>query len=253
MEDQLPDFTGMETPAPEAATEAEQPQAVETPQEAAPAPEPQPEAEPAVVDPATGQPVPLATFLDMRDRATAAEREARTLREWRQQQEEAARRQQEIPDRTEDPEGYEAHREAAQREQFRVMYRNASKRFATLEHGQDAVTAAEKWYDEQGRHDPFFNQKVWTSEDPYGVVLAEWQRSQLLSKVDPTDYDAFLAWKRQQAGQAPAQPQPAAGAPAAPPARPAAPRPSIAAAPSAGASSDPAVKNGDETYREMFG
>lgn len=260
MDKDLPDFL---SDAPQGAPEAAQepaapaegasPGAIQAEPEASPAPgaEPAPEAAPA--DQQQHGFVPIAALLDERDRRQASEGEAERLRQWRQQEEERARRQQtQVPDRVEDPEGYEAHREAVINEQFRVMHRTASKRFATMEHGQDAISAAEKWYDEKGRHDPFFNQKVWTSDDPYGVVIAEWKRSQFLEKADPNEYDAFLVWKAQQAAQAPAAAPPAAGAPSAPPAAPTPPRASLAGGPSAGRVAAPIPRDGADTYAAMF-
>lgn len=251
MDNGLPDFAGADEPA---VTETAQPQEAAQPaaEPALEAPQPAPaEAAPAV-EPEAPQPeqqpgfVPLAALLDERDRRQATEAEARRLREWRQQQEAEARRQP-APDRESDPEGYEAYRDQRFQAAMYDQKLTFSQRMAVLEHGADAVKAAKDWYDSEGSRDPYLDRKVAASEDPYGVVLAEWKRQKVLSSVDPNDLDAFLAWKAQN------QPQSAAGAPAAPPARPAAPRPSIAAAPSAGASSDPSVKGGDDTYREMFG
>lgn len=264
MDDDLPDFSGEQTPAPETATQAPEPAAPvavapqsdpATPPAAA---QPQPATEapanpnPSDAEQAAAMHVPLATFLDMRDRANAAQTEARQLREWRAQQEAAARRQP-PPSREEDPEGYEQHREQRFQSALYDQKLSFSERMAVRDHGKEAVDAAKAWYDSYAAQDPFFDRKVASSPDPYEVVIAEWKRQQLLTRIAPDDFEAFQAWKAAQAGQPPANPNPAAGAPLAPPARPAAPRPSLASAPSAGSSSDPAAKGGDETYREMFG
>lgn len=263
MEDELPDFAGLDTPAPEAVVEAQP--APEAPQEAtqqAPAapvaeasPQPALEAAQTVVDPATGQHVPLPTFLDMRDRATLAEKRAKELEDWRRQQEAAAQRQP-PPNPQEDPAGYLAHQEQRFNQQIYSMKMGQSRRFAEMQHGPEVVKTAFDWGASRCDQDPYFNEKVRASDDPIGFVVAEWKRDQVASKIDPSELEAFLAWKAAQPPQQPGQPSPAtptAGAQQSPPVRPAAPRPSIAAAPSAGASSDPAQKGGDEAYREMFG
>ena len=261
MEDELPDFAGLDTPAPQAVVEAqpapEAPQEAPQPAPAAPvaeaSPQPAPEATQTVVDPATGQHVPLPTFLDMRDRATLAEKRAKELEDWRKQQEAAAQRQP-PPNPQEDPAGYAAHQEQRFNQQLYSMKMGQSRRFAEMQHGPGVVKTAFDWGLARCDQDPFFNEKVRANDDPIGFVVAEWKRDQVASKIDPSELEAFLAWKAAQAGQAPANPQNiTAGAPTAPPARPAAPRPSIAAAPSAGATGAPVPKDGGETYQEMFG
>lgn len=258
--DDLPDFSGEQSPAPDApqvqepaATPAPAPQeAPATPPPADPAQPAPVAADPSLAEQAAAQHVPLSTFLDMRDKATAAEKRAKELETWRQQQEAAARRQP-PPSREEDPDGYEEHRDQRFQAALYEQKLSFSERLAVGAHGKDAVAAAKSWYDEYATQDPFFDRKVASSADPYEVVITEWKRQQLLTRIDPNDIDAFQAWKAAQAGQAPAAPNPAAGAPSAPPARPQAPRASIAAAPSAGASADPRPMDGDETYRSMFG
>ena len=259
MDKDLPDFL---SDAPQAAPEAAQEpaaqaevapsEAAQAPPEANPAPAPDPAPEAAPADPQQHGFVPIAALLDERDKRQAADAEAQRLRQWRQQQEEMARRQP-PPSLDEDPHGFHEH----QAQQFQsALYDQKlafSQRMAVVEHGKDAVEAAKAWYDSYAAQDPFFDRKVASSEDPYGVVIAEWKRQQLLSKVDPTDLDAFLAWKAQQAGQAPAvNPNAPAGAPMAPPGAPKPPRPSMAAAPSAGSHSAPAAKDGADQFKSMF-
>lgn len=266
MDRDLPDFL---SDAPQAAPDAPQ-----TPETVAQAPAPQPEAPatppaadpappaPAAAEPATATPsdaqqaaamnVPLATFLDMRDRANRSEQEARNLREWRQQQEAAARRQP-PPSLEEDPQGFHQH----QQQQFNAaIYEQRltfSRSLNELKHGADTVNAAFEWGAARCDQDPFFNEKVRASADPIGFVVNEWRRDQVASTVDPSELEAFRAWKAAQAGQPPANPQNPAAAAHAPPAPPAAPRPSIAAAPSAGLVQQPAPRGGEETFARMFG
>lgn len=239
--------------APEAAP-ASPPEGVSTPPaQAAPA-APQPEA--------PAHAVPLTTFLDVRDKLSAAEKEAKELREWRQQQEEAARRRPppEAPDPQEDPVGYAHH----QRETFGQMMfeqaRDSSRRFAELQHGKDLVDQAWEWAASQidddlaaNRPSPL-NLQVQRSRDPAGFVVEEFRKHQMLSEVSslsPDDLAAFHQWRaNQQPGQPGAAPQ--AAAPAAPPASPAPPRASIAAAPSAGANGGTVPRDGAATFDAMF-
>lgn len=262
MEDELPDFAGVRDIAPEAPVEPQVQAAPEAPQELAPqlpatpvaeaAPQPAPESGQTVVDPATGQHVPLPTFLDMRDRANAAEKRAKELEDWRRQQEQQARRQP-PPSREQDPEGYAVYREHEFGQQLYSMKMASSRRFAEMSHGPDVVKTAFEWGAGRCDQDPFFNEKVRQSDDPIGLVVEEWRRDQVAAKVDPSDFEAFLAWKAtQQPGQqAPANP--AAPQAQQPGVRPAAPRPSIAAAPSAGATPDPQGMDGQAAYQSMFG
>jgi hypothetical protein len=265
--DDLPDFLGGEpapapqaSPAPETAAPAAEAPASEGPARgpdgkfAAASPEPAPAAAPApaalAVD-AQGHVVPLATFLDTRDRLTVAEKEAKELREWRAQQEAAARRQP-VPDRETDPAAYEAHQRAAFDARLYEQARDMSHRLAIVEHGPQVVDAAFNWGVQRCDTDPFFNEKVRASKDPVGMVVAEWRREQALAKVgDPAELDAFLAWKATQAGAAPAPGQPTPQA--APPAAIAAPRQSLAASPSAGAHAEAIPRDGEAAFGAMFG
>lgn len=252
MKDDLPDFVGGEpTPAPEpVAAPAAAPETPVAAPAATVAPDPAPAA-PAAPVADLGHHVPLPTFLDLRDKFTAAEKEAKELRDWRQQQEAQARRAP-VPDRDEDPDGYEAHRQAAVQGELYDQRLDMSRFMAEQRHGQQVVEAAYAWGLQRCDQDPHFNAKVASSRDPVGVVVAEWRRDQVASKVDPTKYDAFLAWEATQAGAAPqpGQPQPAA-APAAP-MKPVAPRPSLAGGPSAGDVSAPIPRDGEATFDRMF-
>lgn len=237
------------TPEPEGPVRDEKGRFVPTAAEPAPAaaapaaePTPAPAAEPAP------QHVPLATFLDVRDKLNDAERRARDLQTWREQQEAASRRPR--PSRDEDPEAYEAHQRQTIDDSMFAMRRDFSRNFAVVTHGQEAVDAAFTWGVEKCDQDPHFNAKVRGHPDPVGFVVAEWRRDQVASKVDPKEYDAFLAWKA--SGGMTAAPAPAApGAPA--PTAPVAPRASLAAAPSAGAHAGAVPRDGEQTFDAMFG
>lgn len=255
--DELPDFAGENEPVTETLAEAPQQPAAEPSQEpqpeaaATPAPEPEPQApEPTPQPQAEQLQAPLSALLDEREKRQAAERKAQELQQWRDQQEAQFRRQQQqVPDRFADPEAYEQFAAAQQQAALFELRRDMSRQMAEVRHGPDVVKAAFDWGASLCDRDPHFNAKVKASPDPMGLVVEEWKRDQLLQRLDPNDLDAFQQWKAQQAGATPAAP--AVGAQ--PPARPAAPRPSIATAPSAGASSDPRVKDGGEVFQEMFG
>lgn len=264
---ELPDFLSDEpsrasepTPAPEPAAQPEPqptPEASQgqprdekgkfAPIAAQPAPDPAPQPAPQPEPQPVAHSVPLPTFLEMRDKLTHTEGELKRLTEWREQQEAQARRQP-VPDPEQDPDGYRQYERQTIDEGMFVMRRDFSRQFAVQTHGQEAVDAAWKWGVERCDADPHFNAKVRSHPDPAGFVVSEWKRDQVASKVDPTEYDAFLAWKAaggQQAALAPA-PQPA------PTPAPAAPRPSLAAAPSAGASASVEAVTGEERFSRMF-
>lgn len=233
-------------PTPEPVAEGPQrgPDGRFAPVEAPPPAEPPPA---APVEPAHH--VPLTTFLDVRDKLSAAEKEARELREWRQQQE-AERNRQPPPNRDEDPEAYEAHRQAMVADELFVQRRDFSREIATIKHGDQVVNAAFEWGASLCDRDPHFNAKVRSHPNPMEFVVSEWRRDQVASKVDPNDYDAFLAWKASGgASPAPAQPAPTA----APTPAPAAPRPSLASGPSAGAHAGAIPRDGQATFDAMFG
>jgi len=265
---ELPDFLSDE---PRAASEAEAPAPVSEPV-AQPAPQPTPEqpegpqrgpdgrfapVEPAATPtPETPQAapvepahvIPLTTFLDVRDKLSAAEKEARELRAWREQQE--AQSRQPLPSRDEDPEAYEAHQRQAMDDSMFVMRRDFSRNFANITHGQQTVDAAFEWGADLCGKDPHFNAKVRAHPDPVNFVVSEWKRDQVASKVDPSRYEAFLAWEAS-GGASPAPAQP--GAQPAPTPAPVAPRPSLAGGPSAGASSGAIPRDGEATFDAMFG
>lgn len=237
---------------PKAAPEAAAPASTDAPAPAA-APAPGAPAEPAPADPAA-HPVPLATFLDTRDRAAKAEARAKELEAKIAEQE--AKSRQPIPDRNQDPEAFEDFRAQQYEERLLNMTLNNSERFATISHGKETVDQAKAWALERFQADPLYHQKVMSSSDAYELVVQDFKQSQAMTALnDPGALDAFLAWRATQAAapqagqplQAP-QPAPAIRAPA-----PVAPRASLAGAPSAGRSSAPEARDGASTFGAMFG
>lgn len=238
---ELPDFLGGED-APEIETAA--PAVAETapqPEQATPAGDtPVPVGQEAPAEPPVAQHVPLATFLDLRDRANNAEKEAKELREWRQQQE--AQRRQPAPQMDmSDP-------VAVMAEVAFETRRDTSLDLARMRHGDELVSAAFEWAGKRCDDDPVFNNQIRRSNDVGKFIVDAFQRDQMVSQVNPNDYAAFQAWKASQPQQPGAVPQGHA-----PPASPAAPRASLAAAPSASSSAAPAPRDGASTYESMFG
>lgn len=236
-------------------------------------------AEPVAAAPAAAQPVaepvaqpeaqhiPLAAHLDERERRQAAERQRDELqaridadeRQRQQQAREAAVKAApvQIPDPATDPQGFAAFQQQQMEDRLFFQRRDDSRRFAVLEHGKDVTDAAFQWGAARCDTDPSFNARVRASQYPMDLVVNEWRQAQAVEKfgsIDPKDYDAFTAWKATQPGaQQPGASQQQQTHAAAPPgAAPAAPRPSLAAAPSAGAASEPRGEDGDEVFDGMF-
>lgn len=186
---------------------------------ASPAPEPEPAHQP-VAQPEPGH-VPLAAMLEERDKRKALEEQLRALQS---RQPEPV----EIPDVLEDPQGYhDALNQQFQQRDYQTRLHFSEKLAATV-HGAETFAKAKEWGIERCNADPHFNARVASSIDPYEIVVAEYLKDQIASKVTISDFEAFQAWKA-------AQEQAAAMQPAAPAASPApAPSRSLASAPSAG-------------------
>lgn len=195
--------------------------------------------EPAPVEVATPAPapqeapppahVPISALMDERDKRKAMEAQLSALQA---QQQRAAPPP---PDRYDDPEGYEAFQEARFQQAIYETRRDMSKRFAEMQHTPEVVAIAHEWALNRAASDPEFNAKAFASPDPYGFAVAEMRKEQLLQtvdpgKFDPAQYQQFLTWQAQQAGQGQQQ---QAFAPV--PSQPPQPLPvSLATAPSAG-------------------
>ncbi|MBV8683546.1 MAG: hypothetical protein JO111_11765 [Caulobacteraceae bacterium] len=169
--------------------------------------------------------VPLSAVLDERERRQAAE--AR-LAEYEALQREALvqAQQAELP--------------PAERVEQALYAQNlrASRRFAEREYGRDAISALHDWAVARCDADPFFNQQMLASEDPYEAARQAWQSEQVLARVRPSDLGDYEAWRTARAASA-AQGSPPGGFPQ----QPAPPR-SLANAPNAGGSGLPEVQFG---------
>lgn len=202
------------------------------------APEPQPEpAQEAPAEPEAAEPeakpepqnVPLGAMLDERDKRNAEKARADRL-EAELAQMRAQQQPQQVPDRWEDPDGFDAYQDQKIQQALYQQNLRWSERIATTEHGKETVEQAKTWGIDRCNTDPYFNAKVAASPDPVGFVVNEWKREQIAAQVSPEDLTEFQAWKAAQA-----QLQTAPSVEAAPPNSPRSlPPRSLASAPSAG-------------------
>ncbi|HEY2051190.1 MAG TPA: hypothetical protein VGH03_17765 [Caulobacteraceae bacterium] len=171
--------------------------------------------------------VPLSAVLDERERRQAAE--AR-LAEYEALQREAMAQVQ------------EAELPPAERVEHALYAQNlrASRRFAEREYGKGAIAALHDWAVARCDADPFFNQQMLASEDPYEAAYRSWQSEQVLARVSPTDLADYEAWR---AARAAAVSAARGSGPGGFPRQPAPPR-SLANAPNAGGSGLPEVQFG---------
>jgi hypothetical protein len=171
--------------------------------------------------------VPLSAVLDERERRQAAE--AR-LAEYEALQREAVAQAQ------------DAELPPAERVEHALYAQNlrASRRFAEREYGKGAIAALHEWAVSRCDADPFFNQQMLASEDPYEAAYRAWQSEQVLARVSPTDLADYESWKAARATALSAARGPGPGGF---PQQPAPPR-SLANAPNAGGSGLPEVQFG---------
>jgi hypothetical protein len=213
-----------ETPAVEAPPVAETPVVEE-----APATETSEEAPPAVEAPVVeeqkgGQEVPLPTFLDMRDRAKAAEARLAELEAKKPEPTE-------VPDPYDDPKGFAAHvkREAealATNNRFQL-----SDVIARREFGADTVQTATDWALDRAKSDPSFAQQYMREAHPIDWIVRQHKEA-----ADIEDYRKDPAAFARRILEASGEAAPATTTPVVvvPQQAPMTPRRSIAAEPSTG-------------------
>lgn len=176
----------IEAPAVEAAPVVETP-AVETPVAEAP----------AVEEPRGGQNVPLPTFLDMRDRAIAAEKRFAEI--------EAAKPREapKVPDPYDDPKGFEAHfrsqiEGAAQQQKLETSWH-----LSVRDHGKELTEQARSWALEKANADPLFKQQLDTAIRiealPLDWIVRQHKRDGLLSQIGD-DPDAWVRTRAAELG-----------------------------------------------------
>jgi hypothetical protein len=131
--------------------------------------------------------VPLSAMLDERERRQSAERQVAEL-------------QQHLAPPP--PLPLEAQVEA----RLYASNLSASRRFAEREHGREAVGAIHQWAVARCDADPFFNQQMRSSDDPYEAAIQAYNRERVAAEVGAGDLEAFRAWKAASAaGQGQAQ------------------------------------------------
>jgi hypothetical protein len=233
-----------ETPPAETPPEPEQP----TPEEPA-QPEATPEAQPVVEMSRQPDPgfVPIGVVLDTRDKLKAAEAELAQLRAQTVQPEV------EIPDPDLDPHGFANYQQVQQNRALLNTRLDLSEDMARERHGDDLVDKARDWALGRFRDNPAFQAEVLGQRNPYGHIVREFQRQDALARIgDPSEIDAFLAWKaaqgqlnEQQAAQPPGQAAPPNPAPSIPPR-------SLASAPSAGGIMSDVAQTDAEIFEEVI-
>jgi hypothetical protein len=171
------------------APEAVEPQPVETPEpEALEQPEPEPAPEPAPEPPVEApkdERVPLATYLDTRDRAKKAEARAAEL--------EARFAQQPAPPSPyDDPEGYAAYQE--QRVQALIVQDRfeRSNEAAIEKYGEDTVQAAVEWATTKAQQNPSFAADYMRSTRPIEWIVQQHKRDGLLGQIGDRGVDEFV-------------------------------------------------------------
>lgn len=169
--------------------------------EQAPAPSPQPLAappEPAAAQPRPDQPppgyVPVSVVQELRQEIKALKQPAPQALP--------------PPDRYADPDAYEAYRDQQEHEARLNLRLDLSEEMARNQHGDPLVDAARDWALQQFQNRPAFQAEVFSQRNPYGYVVAQYQRDQLVSQVTPDEFAKYQAWKAAQAQALSASPPP---------------------------------------------
>lgn len=174
------------------------------------APEPQPEPETAAEPEVKEDPrsIPLPTFLDMRDRAKAAERRAEEL-----EAKVSAPAPVDMPDPIDDPQGFVAWQQGQFQQALVAERFNWSDTAARQVHGDETVKAAAEWAFEKAKADPAFGQTYMQQQHPLDWIVREHKRNGLITEIGDNVDDWFTreaAKRGYQAASAPlaATPQP---------------------------------------------
>lgn len=203
--------------------------------------------------------VPLATFLDMRDRATKAKERADALEAASQVHEPVEFN---IPDAATDPAGNAAARQALTNLQILSERMNFSEDYARLKYKDETelVDTAQQWAIAKFKADPAYEDRIMNERNPYETIIADYRSSKQLEAFAGDEWTQFQAWKAGQAGgnisaAAPVIVQPVGVAPVAPtpqqPARPLPPR-SIADLPSAGGNAHLIAVGAGQAFDSVF-
>jgi len=205
----------------QAEPEAETPEAADdAPQEAEATGDTETTEPPSVEQEAADRNIPISALLDEREKRQKLEREREELRQKQQSQEPEKK-----PDFWENPEA--AISQVQEQVEQRIMNErlNFSEQFARQTHGDEAVEAATKAFQEAAQKDPALAVQLRQQNDPYGFVIG-WHKKQSFLEQVGDDPDAWMKQKeaeireRLQAEMQPSRPQ--------------TPPKSLASAPSAG-------------------
>ena len=113
-----------------------------------------------------------------------------------------------VPDIFEDPEGYSTHLQN-QIGQIALDTRlNLSEELVRQSAGDEAVNAAQEWGKQQLTTNPAFAQAFYSNRNPYAFLVEQHKKATVYAKLgdDPSEIEAYLAWK--QAKDAPPAPAP---------------------------------------------
>jgi hypothetical protein len=155
--------------------------------------------------------VPVTALQQERERRQAIERQL-----------EQERTRPEVPDLYQDPEAFAAFQQQQAQSVALNVKLDLSEDMAREKHGDEAVDQARDWALAKFASNPAFQQEVMSQRNPYGFVVNQYKREQMLASVNPDDLAEFQAWKAAKAN------------PLSHPSPPIAPPRSIASAPSAG-------------------
>ena len=177
--------------------EAEQPKVEEAPQEETPAQVEARERDEKGRFKAKPEPVmvPLQALHETRDEVKALKAQLEAL-----SQPQAQPQAQQVPDIFENPEGYAAHVQNQMAQLALDTRLNLSEEMVRQSAGDEVVNAAQEWAKQQLPANPALAQAFYTSRNPYGFLVKEYQRIQTVSQLgdDPEQIKAFLAWKSAQ-------------------------------------------------------
>jgi hypothetical protein len=136
--------------------------------------------------------VPLATFLDMRDKAKTLEARVKEL-----EPPEGIT----PPDPVKEPGKYLEYRENMIHLTIMNERMNFSEKSAIKEHGKELVEKARTWATTRFAADTAYEDRIMREADPYETVVADFQRHQLEEEVlsDPATVEEFRRWKAEKA------------------------------------------------------
>lgn len=117
-----------------------------------------------------------------------------------------------VPDMFENPEGYTRFLQDQIAQSTLNERLNLSEELVRQSAGDETVNAAQEWGRQQLATNPAFAQTFYGQRNPYGFLVNEFKRQQVVSKLgdaDPARIDAFLQWEEAQKAPPPAPAAPA--------------------------------------------